>query len=177
MTGPRRRRYEIPGHARYLTFSCRHRLPLFLNDRIKDAFTDHLASTRRAHGFRLLAWVVMPEHVHLLIVPNLPAFPLSRTLSRLKRPFAETVIRRWRSIDAPVLMRITDVDGRARFWERGGGYDRNVFSTQELHEKIEYIHANPVRRGLVERPDHWRWSSAPWYAGDRSGAVEIDRLE
>jgi putative transposase len=64
---------------------------------------------------------------------------------------------------------------RQRFWQRGGGYDRNITSTEALPAVIEYIHANPVRRGLVARAEDWEWSSARWYAGLRPVKLEMDR--
>ena len=84
------------------------------------------------------------------------------------------MIRRWREREARVLARMVDARGVVRFWQRGGGYDRNVRDHAELIEKIGYVHANPVRRGLVERDAEWSWSSARDYAGG-SGVVEVWR--
>lgn len=75
-----------------------------------------------------------------------------------------------------VLARITRADGSARFWQPGGGFDRNVRDYAELSREIEYIHHNPVRRGLVANPIDWPWSSARWYAGLRDGQIEIDPI-
>ena len=62
-----------------------------------------------------------------------------------------------------------------RFWQRGGGYDRNLRSVADVYEKIDYVHCNPVRRGLVARAEDWRWSSARiWRDGD-DGTIGIDR--
>ncbi|GAG42538.1 unnamed protein product, partial [marine sediment metagenome] len=65
-----------------------------------------------------------------------------------------------------------------RFWQPGGGYDRNLWTVGRIHEKIHYVHANPVRRGLVERPDHWPWSSCrAWmYEGDEPLRLDTDSL-
>lgn len=170
------RRREHPNQPRYPTFSCYLRQPLFSNDLIKDRFAEHLAAARERFGFNLYAWVVMPEHVHLLLWPLLPEFPLSIVLRELKRDFASEVIARWRELDANILPRLVALDGSTRFWQRGGGHDDNVESVDELANVAEYIHLNPVRRGLVERAESWKWSSARWYAGDRCGPVEIDPL-
>jgi len=170
------RRIEHPNHARYLTFSCRHRLPLFQNGAIKTAFIDHLDQTRDRTKFRLLAWVIMPEHVHLLLWPKLPEHPISGVTWRLKRDFSRHVIQRWRELEAPILTKLTDADGRTRFWQPGGGYDRNIVTDDELHEKINYIHVNPVRRGLANSPTDYPWSSARWYAGDRDDTLRIDPI-
>ena len=73
-----------------------------------------------------------------------------------------------------MLAKITESTGKVRFWQPGGGYDRNIVSNDEMREKIEYIHSNPVRRGLAESPTGYRWSSARWYAGDRDSTPSID---
>jgi len=170
------KRVEQAGHARYLTFSCYRRLPLFGNDRIKDAFVDQIQFAREQTGFHLLAWVVMPEHVHLLIWPRLPEYPVSKVAWIIKRDLAQRVIERWRELDASILKELEARKNQTRFWQRGGGYDRNIHSFDELNEKIRYIHQNPVRRGLVDRPQDWAWSSARWYDGQREGVLKIDEL-
>ncbi len=154
------KRFEHPNHARFVTFSTYQRLPLLSNDRIKQCFVDHLQGAKQRFGFHLYAWVVMPEHVHLLMWPRVEEAPLSVVLRDLKREFAREVLGRWRELNAPVLPRLIAPDGSTRFWQRGGGYDRNVYSEEEFFEKANYIHNNPVTRGLVTRADEWRWSSA-----------------
>jgi len=169
------RRIDKPGDVRYLTFSCYRRLPLFSNDRIKDAFAAHLARCRDDMAFRLYAWVVMPEHVHLLVFPDVSQCPMAVLLRSLKEPFARDVLRRWRRLDARILTRVTDPRGQVRFWQRGGGYDRNIRSETDLAEKMEYIHTNPVQRGLVKRPDEWKWSSARSFTRGYEETIPIDR--
>ncbi len=173
---PRRHpvRIEHPNHARFLTFSCFDRLPLLGNAAIRDEFTCHLTHARERHRFALIGWVVMPEHVHLLIWPNVDVAPVSTILRSLKQGFAQRVIHRWRELDAKILTRLTDQRHRIRLWQRGGGYDRNIFTPEELSEKLDYMHRNPVERGLVQRTIDWKWSSARWYAGERDGTVPID---
>ncbi|MCC5824174.1 MAG: hypothetical protein LAT64_04195 [Phycisphaerales bacterium] len=97
-------------------------------------------------------------------------------LRTLKTGLAKRVIARWRELSAPVLEKITDPNGQARFWQRGGGYDRNIFTMDEFHEKLVYIQANPVRSGLVDHETGWKWSSTRWWAGDRADAVPCDNL-
>jgi putative transposase len=63
-----------------------------------------------------------------------------------------------------------------RFWQRGGGYDRNITDPATLRTMIEYIHNNPVRRGLVRYPADWPWSSARFYEGYRDVPVRMDPL-
>ena len=146
------RRLEVPGTARLLTFSCYRRLPLFGNDRIKDRFVEHLCRATHSADANVFAWVVMPEHVHLVLL--LEGRTVESFLRSLKSPFASEVLARWRQLRAPIL----DAVGNT-FWQRGGGYDRNVFG-DELLEKIRYCHANPVDRRLCGTSIDWRWSSA-----------------
>ncbi len=172
----RMRRREHPNQPRFLTFSCYRRLPLFNNDRIKDRFAEYIQAAHERFGFHLYAWVIMPEHVHLLLWPLLPSYPVEIFLRDTKRDFASEIIGRWRQLNARILSRLIAPDGTTRFWMRGGGFDDNVESQDELANIIEYIHRNPVKRGLVTVPEEWPWSSASWYAGDRTGIVRIDPL-
>lgn len=153
------------GGVRFLTFSCYRRLPLLRNDAVKQLFVEQLICTQRKHCFKLFAWVVMPEHVHLLLVPDRSGESVSRIMAGLKRPVASRVLRRWRDLDAHVLVKLTDSSGRQHFWQAGGGYDRLIVTQEELMEKVNYIHENPVRRGLVLRCVDWLWSSARQYEG------------
>jgi len=160
-----RKRYEIQNHARFLTFSCFDQRPFFNDPELMDIFASRLMWSRQQLGFALYAWVVMPEHVHLLVRPNLPEVTVSKMLMSIKRPVAK---------DALKLMR-SHGEAPDNFWMAGGGYDRNIFSEDEMREKFEYIHANPVRRGLVQRPEDWEWSSARAWAGLKTIWPEVDR--
>ena len=179
-------RREEPNAVRFLTFSCFHRLPLFNNHAIKSLFARELARAREKHRFRLFAWVVMPEHVHLLVAArpvvglrtgrNLFASSSSVRviLHDLKGSVSRHVLGRWRVLRAPILGRIIDSADRPRFWQRGGGFDHNTRTEGSLLHQIGYIHENPVRRGLVKHAEEWAWSSARWYAGSRKDQVPID---
>lgn len=169
---PRKRlkRIEHPNHLRFVTFSCVDRLPLLSTPALRDRLISCIAESRLRHGFHLVSYVIMPEHVHMLVWPRLPQSPLSRVLSTIKQRFAQRAISRWVELNARILNRITDSEGCRQVWQRGGGYDRNVFSDDERLEKSAYIHYNPVARGLVRQPRDWPWSSAAWYEGVREGA-------
>jgi putative transposase len=146
------RRYEHPHHLRFLTFSTYQRLPLLGTGAVRSKFCECLAKGKAQFGFHLYAWVVMPEHVHLLLWPRTGTHPVDVVLREIKRSAARAILGRWRELRAPVLPRITLADGSTRLWQRGGGYDRNIFSDGEVAEKIAYIHNNPVERELARRP-------------------------
>ena len=96
----------------------------------------------------------------------------------MKEPVARQAIRHLKSNAPEWLARITVREGarlRRRFWQPGGGYDRNITSADTLGAIIDYIHANPVRRGLVARAEDWEWSSARWYAGLRPVKLQMDQ--
>lgn len=167
------KRYEIPGGIRFLTFSCEQRLQLFRNPAIRAVFEAALRATHLRFRFELFAWVIMPEHNHLLLRPNVEA-PVARILKFIKLAVSERVIPRWREIDAPILRKIVQPDGRYRFWQKGGGFDRNVRGEGAFMKHIRYIHRNPVERGLVQNPEDWKSSSVRWWMGNREGELPCD---
>ena len=169
----RRKRYEIEHQPRFVTFSCYQRLPLFNNDAIKNHFVKHLMTKQDEMRFKLHAWVIMPEHLHLILTPNLPKQTVSTVLEKLKGPFAKQVIGRWRELNAPILSRIMDAHNKPHFWLAGGGYDRNIRDEEELVEKIAYIHDNPRRRRLVDNALNWRWSSARFFTGMTTDMFDV----
>ena len=109
----------------------------------------------------------MPEHVHIIIHPNEFASEISWFLKSMKQPVARKVSR-WLSGHDPQMydrlcIKRKDGSREFRFWQAGGGYDRNIENPKTLIQMIDYIHQNPVRRGLVEQAADWKWSSASWY--------------
>ena len=160
----RMRRREVPGGDRFITFSCQRRLPLLLRPGVAQSFVHALARVQSSYGLQLFAWVVMPEHIH--VACELPKdTTLESILRRCKMSVSKRWLEHWKHADPALLLELCDQRGRPRFWQRGGGFDRNIRSNTELAGEIRYIHHNPVRRGLVARPEDWRWSSATWWMG------------
>jgi REP element-mobilizing transposase RayT len=123
-----------------------------------------LDEARTEFAFQLWAYVVMPEHVHVLVYPGDSPERMSVFLQALKEPVARKAIRYLKSNAPEWLARVTVREGsrlRHRFWQPGGGYDRNITSTEALRAMIDYIHANPVRRGLVARAEDWQMVQRP----------------
>ena len=118
----------------------------------------------------LAAFVFMPEHVHLMVVPTGGEPAIDRYLARIKQPFSKWVKQQLLERKSPLLDRLTvqERPGRScfRFWQEGPGYDRNLSTPAVIEAAIEYFHMNPVRRGLVKRALDWWWSSASWYLLD-----------
>jgi putative transposase len=112
----------------------------------------------------------MPEHVHLLVVPVKPKCRIDRLLYAIKKPTSERIKRRLQATDSSLLNQLTvrERPGKTafRFWQEGSGYDRNLSTEKAVQAAIDYIHLNPVRRGLVSRASDWKWSSCRWYESD-----------
>jgi len=140
------RRREADGDARFVTFSCFHRLPLLREPGAADCFD----AARRRGAFRLYAWVVMPEHVHLLVRPA--GGVLAVSLHSLKTSVAKSMLARWRRDGSGDLGPLMAEDAGPCFWQRGGGFDRNVRGPDAFTKHVRYIHRNAVERGLVEAP-------------------------
>jgi len=177
MPPPRKKlkRRKVKDGIRFLTFSCFRREQLLGTPRWRDNFANLIEVTRQKFQFLMIAWVIMPEHVHLLIRPPLGQDDIVKPLTWLKRESGKAAIGRWRALKAPVLHKLKTPSGRYQYWQDGGGYDRNLHSRDEIVEKANYIHNNPVTRGLVTRPCDWPWSSARWYLGIRENApVTVD---
>ncbi|HEX2972021.1 MAG TPA: hypothetical protein VHP11_06790 [Tepidisphaeraceae bacterium] len=120
----------------------------------------------------------MPEHVHLILLPREIDYDISAILSTVKQSVAKRAIL-FVNQQAPafadrMLDRAPNGDPTLRFWQRGGGYDRNLYTPKEIWEKINYVHGNPVERGLADSPGDWLWSSAADYAGIRQGPLPIN---
>jgi REP-associated tyrosine transposase len=156
-------------HLHFITCSCYRRRPLLRSARKRDVFLRILEEVRRRYQFYLVGYVVMPEHFHLLISESKLATPslfmqvlkqrVSRTLRRPLRRRNPNQLPLWREAREDVLRSI---------WQRRF-YDFNVWSRKKRFEKLHYMHMNPVKRGLVARPELWPWSSYRFYHyGERS---------
>ena len=148
------RRYQQAGDLHYVTCSCYRRMQL-LDPATRTLFEHALEAARCRYCFRIIGYVVMPEHVHLLVTE-----PERETLAVAMQAMKQSVARR----------RVKD---GGHFWQPRY-YDFNVWSEKKRIEKLRYIHRNPVKRGLVERPADWEWSSYRHYLTGKAGVVEIE---
>ena len=147
------KRYQYTGDLHFVTFSC-FRLGAYLAaSSARTRFEETLERIRARYHFCVIGYVVMPEHVHLLV-----SEPASESLSKAIHALKLSMSKR--SPQRP-------------FWQ-ARYYDFNVFSARKHVEKLRYIHRNPVKRGLVKHPQDWQWSSFRHYATGERGAVEIE---
>lgn len=149
------KRFQKAEALHFITFSCFHRLPLLEEPNPKHVFEAILEQTRARHQARIYAYVLMPEHVHLLMNE-----PDSISVAQFLKALKQTASRKLKG-------------DRDRFWQ-DRYFDRNIRGESARSEVIRYIHRNPVKRGLVSSPEEYCWSSFRHYTcGDR-GVVEIE---
>jgi putative transposase len=175
---PHRRTYNTPGHAHELTFSCYHGYQFLSAERACQWLARAIDAARIAHDFDLWAYVFMPEHVHLVVHPRQRLYEMADIRQAIKEPTARNAIDYLREHAPHWLPKIAvKKQDRIRhlFWQRGGGYDRNIEEPATLQRMIDYIHLNPVRRGLVERAGDWKWSNAAWYVRGE-GPIKLDPI-
>lgn len=155
------RHYDHDGRARFLTFCTHERRPIVSNARFRDIVVDCILESRSEFGFRLLAFVVMPEHVHLVIVPREDA-EAGRIVGEIKSRSARRIHELLRGSPLEIQLMV-DRNGVRRFalWQRRC-FDHNCRTPEKVCEKVRYCIWNPVARGLVGRPEDWPWSSAGW---------------
>jgi REP-associated tyrosine transposase len=168
------KRYYGRGHLHFITFSCYRRLPLLKTARARDIFVEELAKVRDETKFHLVGYVVMLEHVHLLISEPPQGTP-STVLQKLKRRVAHRLRKgKKRATPGQALLPLAKCEEPLRSFWQARFYDFNVFTQGKKTEKLNYMHANPLKRGLVKDPKDWPWSSCAFYWGAKNVLISID---
>ena len=167
------KRFYGSGDLHFITASCYRREPLLGTAYRKDLLVKVLEQVRQRYEFVLVGYVVMPEHFHLLISEPARANP-SVVIQALKLG----VVRRLfptspKTREKRGTLSLFDNSAPKHFWQRRF-YDFNVWSAHKHREKLRYIHRNPVKCGLVETPDQWRWSRFRAYAFGEAGPVVVN---
>jgi putative transposase len=149
----RLKRFQQAKDTHFLTFSCHDRKPYFATPASRELFERTLEQIRRRYVFHVFGYVIMPEHVHLMVSEPGRGM-LDRAIQALKTSISK------QSNQKPFWL--------ARY------YDFNVHSEEKRVEKLRYMHRNPVTRGLVARPEEWKWSSFRHYLKGEAGTVVIE---
>jgi putative transposase len=155
------KRLHQSGQSHFLTFSCHHRQPLLAQMHMEDAFLVALEQVRRRFGMRIFGYVVMPEHVHLLV----------------SEPVGEKLARAMQLLKTKVAIQARKCgqrsSGDSPFW-LARYFDHNVRNHAGFVTQLRYIHRNPVKRGLCHAPEDWPWSSFRAWALGEAGVVEVE---
>ena len=171
------KRYDGRGELHFITFSCYRRLPLLGAARARTRFVKELARVRKEYAFLLVGYVVMPNHVHLLI-----SEPKKGTPSTVLQMVKQRVSHKMRKTKSPApkgqrrLPFPKFLSDLPSFWQPRF-YDFNVYSAKKQKEKLDYMHANPVNRFLVQHPKDCAWSSWSFYFTSQPGLIPIDAVE
>jgi putative transposase len=168
------RRYG-QGHLHFITFTCYRRLPLLRSVRARNVFVHILGEVRDRYRFSLVGYVVMPEHIHLLISEPARGTP-STAIQVLKQRVSRRLRHKRGTSTAQLKLTFEDdADSLSRFWQRRF-YDFNVWSLKKKIEKLHYMHMNPLKRKLVGHPRDWPWSSFSFYSNLEHGLIRIDPI-
>jgi putative transposase len=149
------KRFQQAESLHFITFSCFGRQPLLEAPESKDTVETIIEQLRARHQARIYAYVLMPEHVHLLINEP-PSILLAQFLKALKQETSREL-----------------KGDRAQFWQQRY-FDSNIHGEKARSEMIRYSHRNPVKRGLAASPEQYQWSSFNHYATGLRGIIEIE---
>jgi len=173
-----RSRYIItePDKPHFLTCTVMEWLPVFTRPETADILLESWRYQRKNDGLRLYGCIILENHIHFIAqaehldkcLSSFKSFTAGRILNHLEEHQAEHLLTRLR-----FSKRAHKPDREYQFWQEGS-HAELVFSDEMMREKLEYIHANPIKRGYVDKAEQWRYSSARNYAGE-AGLIEIDR--
>ena len=158
--------YDNLNTARFVTFCCYRKMRNFYEAEIFELFINHLEYVRKKYQFKLFGYVIMTNHVHLVLHPKSDT-KLGLLIRELKSKMA-------REYFSEYCKNIPDV--KHVYWQKRC-YDHNCRTLETVLEKINYCHNNPVRAGLVGDPGDWKWSSYGWYQGDIDVPIIMDKIE
>jgi len=173
---PMRERYRVtePGNY-FLTMTIVEWIPVFIGVEACNIIVDSLKYCRAHKGLLIRAFVIMENHIHLIAeAPDLP-----RVVQDFKRHTAGEIIRHaeatgkaWQ-LSQFAFHRKPHLSSARQVWQEGY-HPQRLLSPEMRAQKTAYIHNNPVRRGYVDLPEHWRYSSARNYLGDTHTVLEVD---
>ena len=162
------KRHYGTGSLHFITWSCYRRKLLLGNPARRDLVLTVLELMRVRYRFAVIGYVVMPEHVHLLISEPLISEPL------IGKPMIGDPSKIIQAVKLSVSRRLAIAgEFSGRFWQ-SRFYDFNLWGQRKEIGKLKYMHRNPVVRGLVVSPEDWQWSSYRSYACGEAGLVRIN---
>ena len=175
---------DAPGYPHFITGTIHKRINLFqISEFPCQTFIEELAFYREKFDFKLLGYVLMPDHYHLLILPK-PGDKMRSIMSRIKGYAAHEIVN-WLKISGhdelltvfrlPPECRKRRKDAEYKIFQHDE-YDYVIPNREKLLEKLRYIHANPERWGLVENAIDYKYSSCRTYELGDESVIRIDRI-
>ena len=173
-----RSRYRILGRSpQFLTATINHRLPIFTRPETVNIVLESWRFLQREAGFKLYGYFILENHLHLIAASE----DLSRDMQRFKSYTAKEIIAFLEQRQSAKILEMLALFKRShktestyQVWEEGN-HPQIIETESVMRQKMEYIHQNPVKRGYVDQPEHWRYSSARNYVG-LEGLIEVTRV-
>ena len=172
-------RYQIRDDAAvyFVTYTVVDWLPVFVSEAACRIVTDSLKFCHDKKGLRVNGYVIMPTHLHAIVFHKaLAAEPLRAALADFRK-FTGRNLSDFCSQSAPpcfaeTLRKASGEDRERRFWQ-STRHPEAIETEPFWQQKLDYLHENPCRKGLVRRADHWRYSSAAYYFSDGRETCDI----
>jgi putative transposase len=173
-----RSRYRINDRAQahFITATILNWLPVFTTSGCCDVIVRSFAYCREHKALRIYAWVILDTHLHAIVagpdlantIGNLKKFTARELLSQLK-----TEGRDWLRKQLEFFCARHKTASTHQVWQEGV-HPQSIPSDTMMLQKLEYLHNNPVKRGLVAAPEHWRYSSAHEWLGGSEPSFRVD---
>jgi putative transposase len=165
----KRRIFDTENHAQFVTFSCFRRRRLLDHPQVRDDFVEITAEKLGKDQGVCCGFVVMPDHVHAIVW-----FGAEGALSPFMKSWKQATSLRLKRVLRGVAPNYADrIPIAEPFWQPKY-YPFNLYSEHKAREKLDYMHLNPVRAGLVDRAIDWRWSSAAYYESGVDVGIPLD---
>ena len=166
-----------PNLFHYVTAVTYRRVPVFRSEKACSLFIEALAETRKRCPFKLVGYIIMPDHAHLIVNPS--DSDISNLMRRIKGLSARRILDWLRSENHAVsLAKLALETSQKRkhahaVWQKDFS-SIDIWSVKFVQQKPHYVHANPVRAGLCEHPKDWQWSSYRAYYPHEPGTLPIE---
>jgi putative transposase len=174
-----RTRYTIrePDFPYFVTCTVVNWIPLFTRKPYFDILIDALSFCRQHKGLKVYAYVILDNHLHLVvagsdlaaIIRDFKSYTAKRLIAQLEQEQKTWMLNQLQYYKQPTKTR-----SDYQVWQEGF-HPQQIVSEEMLRQKIDYLHHNPVRAGVVDRPENWVYSSAGDYGGEK-GLIELDAL-
>lgn len=162
----------------FLTSSIVKWIPIFTKDKYCNILIDSFKFCQNNKNLSILSYVIMENHFHLISSGG----NLSDTISSMKMFTAKKIIEELKKDKEDWKLHLFEfykanhkVNSEHQIWQEGF-HPQQIIVEAMLKQKIEYIHNNPVRRGLVENPEYWKYSSASDYILEKEGPIKVERI-
>lgn len=170
-----RSRYKIFNnhYPYYLTCTIIEWLPLFIDPAVVQIILDSLSFLQKEKRILIYSYVIMENHLHLIASSQ----DLSKEIGDFKSFTARRIVDLYKEHNPQILKKLSMAkksfkdDRDYQIWQEGF-HPKEIQSEEMMRQKVEYIHFNPVRRGYIDEPEQWRYSSARSYAGKR-GLIDV----